>query len=400
MLLGRTNKAATDYSQGEPMIFEITLEKDGQPVEGKRLKWRRTGDDGQNEHGHAQSTTEPLIIHTSLDQPGFIRIQVDAIDTDGNPLLNEKEKPVIFDGGAGVQPEKLLSTPEPVDFDAWWTAQKVKAAKVPLHVLEMEAVPKQYPEVETYDVKVACAGGMPMSGYYSKTKNAAPHSAIARVSFKGYGVSGASRQDRWVKQHRKPVITLNINAHGIENGMPREFYKDLADSGLKSYGFDEAENATPENSYFYGMSLRVLKALEFIKSQPEWDGKTLIVEGGSQGGFQALLAAALDPEVTRCVAVKPWLSDLSGVKLGRMTGWRPKYTPALGYYDPVNHAKRLRCETKLIAGLGDYVCPPSGITVLYNNIPDTVTKRIEYQQGATHGTTPKNLIKHIIKNEL
>jgi hypothetical protein len=71
------------------------------------------------------------------------------------------------------------------------------------------------------------------------------------------------------------------------------------------------------------------------------------------------------------------------VTLGRLKGWRPDYTSALGYYDTVNLAKRIRATTNITAGLGDYVCPPSGVSVLYNNIPGTVPKRIEYQQGAT-----------------
>ena len=38
------------------------------------------------------------------------------------------------------------------------------------------------------------------------------------------------------------------------------------------------------------------------------------------------------------------------------------------------------------AGLGDYTCPPSGVTVLYNNIPGP--KKIKYIQGADHGFNP------------
>jgi len=38
------------------------------------------------------------------------------------------------------------------------------------------------------------------------------------------------------------------------------------------------------------------------------------------------------------------------------------------------------------AGLGDYVCPPSGLAVLYNNIPGP--KKIVWMQGSTHGYIP------------
>ena len=398
LLLGGTDKSSISYSPGEQMTFEIRLVKDGEPVEGTRLTWVRSGDDGHREKGEALSSAKPLVIVTSLDKPGFVRVLVTAIDEKGAPILNEEKKEIAFDGGAGVEPTKLHSVAEPEDFDTWWATQKALLAKVPLRVVEQKTVTEQRANVETFDIKIACAGGMPVSGYLSKTKNAPPHSAIARVSFQGYGVSSASRQDEWVGKSDKPAIALNINAHGIENGLPRDDYIALSKTSLKDYAFHKDQNAKAETAYLHGMALRVMRALEFIKSQPEWDGKTLIVEGGSQGGLQALMAASLDPDVTRCVAIKPWSSDLGGVTLGRMKGWRPEYTPALGYYDPVNLARRIHCEIKLVSGLGDYVCPPSGISVVYNNLPSGIRKSIEYQQGATHQTTPPNVAKFVIEN--
>lgn len=136
------------------------------------------------------------------------------------------------------------------------------------------------------------------------------------------------------------------------------------------------------------MFLRLMRALEFLKAQPEWDGKNLIVTGGSQGGLQALAAAGLDQQVTFCLAGKPWCCDLGGVTLGRQRGWRPGYTPALGYFDAANHAKRIRAFVLVDIGLGDYVCPPSGVTAMFNNIP-SANKKLVYMQGATHGFTPR-----------
>ena len=136
------------------------------------------------------------------------------------------------------------------------------------------------------------------------------------------------------------------------------------------------------------MMLRVMRALEFIKSRPEWDGKTLVAAGGSQGGLQALTAAALDREVTQCMAYKPWCCDLGGIKLGRLRGLRPDFTDGLAYYDAANMGKRIKCETFITTGLGDYICPPSGVSVLYNYI--AAPKTITYIQGATHATTPPN----------
>ena len=56
---------------------------------------------------------------------------------------------------------------------------------------------------------------------------------------------------------------------------------------------------------------------DFLTSQPDWDGKNVIVQGGSQGGALAIVTAGLDKRVTACVANHPALSDMAGYKAGR-----------------------------------------------------------------------------------
>jgi cephalosporin-C deacetylase-like acetyl esterase len=284
-----------------------------------------------------------------------------------------------FEGGAGADPGKLEGYPEPADFDAFWQAQKARLAAVPLKATLTE-VPASNAAFHVFDVKVDCAGGRPVSGYLALPKGAPAKSLPAQVSFRGYGVSGAD------PECRDGMMVLQINAHGIENGRPAEFYKALQEGELKGYAFNSGENAKPETAYFNGMMLRAMRALEFVKSRPEWDGKTLVATGGSQGGLQAVTAAALDRDVTQCNAFKPWCCDLGGVNLARLRGWRPDYAEGLGYYDTATMGKRVTCPTFITAGLGDYVCPPSGVSVLYNQINGP--KTIEYMQGSTHGYNP------------
>ena len=379
-LKGTTDKAVPLYQPGEKIVFSVQLLDGSKPVAGKPLKWRKTGDSAPAETGDAVSSeTEPLTISTVRDQPGFVRIEVWALDENQKPILDAKNKPVRFDGGAGVEVEKLQSIPEPADFDAFWIKQKARLAEVPLKSTLTE-VPSTNPDFVAYDVKIDCAGGKPVSGYFTKPKNAGAKSLKAQIGFMGYGVSSAPIG------YSPDTLTLNINAHGIENGKEPSFYDSLKQGELKRYAFKNEENAKPETSYFNGMILRVLRAIEFLKAQPEWNGKDLRAAGGSQGGFQALAAAALDKDVTQCAANVPWCCDLGGITLGRLRGWRPDYADGLGYYDAANMAKRIKCETKIVGGLGDYVCPPTGVCVLYNNIK--APKQLELIQGKTHEYTP------------
>ena len=140
------------------------------------------------------------------------------------------------------------------------------------------------------------------------------------------------------------------------------------------------------------MALRVMRALQFVKALPQWNGKDLRIFGGSQGGLQTIWAAGLDPQVTYAQPSIPWCADLGAHKtINRLNGWRPDYVPALDYYDIVNHAKRipLTCHTDIErAGLGDSDCPPSGVTIIYNNIPGP--KKIRFCQGSDHGFSLKD----------
>ncbi|MEI7533167.1 MAG: acetylxylan esterase [Verrucomicrobiae bacterium] len=383
--MGFTDKNPLTYASGEKMVFTVQLLEDGKPVTGKNLAWTRFGDDGKTNEGRAVSSAiEPLNITTSINQPGFVHVVVVASDIYGKRLMNGDQPMASFDGGACVALDKIKGLPEPADFDAFWAKQKARLAAVPLRA-DIVPVASENPDVLTFDVKVDCAGKMPVSGYLCRPKNAKPKSLPARLSFRGYGVTGASKP---TAAGTKSLV-MEINAHGILNGQPEEYYQNLKETTLKGYAFHDKENVNPETAYFNGMFLRAMRALEFLKSQPEWDGKTLIVNGGSQGGLQSLAAAGLDSDVTRCEVKIPWCCDIGGGKLGRLPSvFRMHWVEALGYYDGANHAKRVKCKTTIYAGLGDYVSPPSTVAVLYNNL--MVPKKLEFQQGRTHGYTMPN----------
>ena len=386
-----TDKEPVSYLPNDPMTFKVQLVDDGKPLAGKTLKWSRSGDDGKSAKGEGTSSeAQPVEIKTSTDKPGFVHIEVSVFNGDGTPVKDAKNNPLKFDGGAGVEPTKLEGYPEPADFDAFWQKQKAKLAAVPMKA-ELKEVAAKKPGFKVYDVKIDCAGGKPVSGYLSIPENAKPKSLGAQVCFHGYGVGGADQQS-W-----SGMIVLDINAHGIENGREPAYYDGLKNGALKGYAFNNEENARPETAYFNGMMLRLLRAMEYVKSRPEWNGKTLVAAGGSQGGLQAITAAALDHDVTQCNAYKPWCCDLGGIKLNRLRGWRPDYADGLGYYDTATMGKRIKCPTSITTGLGDYVCPPSGVSVLYNNIK--APKTIEYTQGSTHGYNPPNPKKQTLDSK-
>ncbi len=393
---GWTDKDPISYKPGEPIKFYLRVLDNGKPVEGIKIHWTRTGDDGKKESGDAVSLGEkPIEITTSIKTPGFVYLLAQAIDETGKVYQRVPVPPfcknVEFYGGAGVLLDQIKGAQEPDDFDAFWVRQKDRLNKIPMKV-KLQKVDSGVKGIECYDVKIDCVG-VPVSGYLCKPEGAKAGTLPATVSFHGYGFSGSNKPVNQAKN----AIAFDVNAHGFLNGQAASYYEKLGNTTLRGYGFNDKENQSPEKTYFNGMMLRMLRALEYVKSLPEWDHKTLLVTGGSQGGFQCINAAGLDPDVTECHAAVAWCLDLSGAtKMKRLPGWRPAWNEALGYYDPCNHAKRFKGKMYLTAGLGDYVCPPSGQVVLYNNL--NCPKELIFNQGCTHGYTMPNCTKSKMTN--
>ena len=418
-LVGRTDRPPLSYRVGEKMTFSLELHGAGTLERGRYfIDWKREGDDGKSLKGREALplATSNIVIETSIDRPGYVRIfaqvtdaagkayekvmPADARTPDGSRLLNGSEREskwVFFDGGAGAELEKLETVPEPDDFDAFWARQRVRLEKVPMRV-EKKEVPGAHAGFRTWAVEIACQGVRPVTGYLAIPEAAAQGKRFpAILTCHGYDGDVFVHRSMWGENPRAGYITFDINAHGMKLpafGADEAYQKALRSevgSNGKTYALDPVQNADPETAYFNGMCLRIMRALEFLKSLPEWNGRDLESWGWSQGGLQAIWAAALDHDVTKATAGIPWCCDMAAEQVGRLRlGWKVPWTAALGYYDPVNMARRIpkTCTVEIPrAGLGDNLCcPPAGVALFYNRL--TCPKRITWYQGSTHGYVP------------
>ena len=418
-LKGTTDKAPIYYNPGETMEFTIEPQDvAGELPEGKYfLKWERTGDDSIKEEGKEPfSGTKPFVYKTSIAKPGFVRLYAVVVDEKDQPFLKEpaefkgdrntpegqralrrlkkKKGLVFFDGGAAADIDTLQQgAPEPKDFDAFWAKQKAELAKVPFNAKRVERESGNS-NARLYALSVDCTGGMPVTGYLSIPKDAENGKKFPiKIGAFGYGVG---------EQHppRNPAsdaIELKINAHGFllrEFGGTDEYYRTYGDrikSNGYTYAFDPKQNSNTETSYMRGMILRMIRAIQYAKSLPEWNGKDIEVSGSSQGGAFAIWAAGCGEGVTRVYSTITGFCDVGKELVGRLLGkWpRIKYVEALGYFDSVNFAKRIpsTCRVDIPrAGLGDYICEPSGLAVLWNNLK--CPKTMVWVQGSEHSYVP------------
>ena len=393
-IIGKTNKSALSYKENEEIIFTFSTDF-GKSKPGKCfLSYIRRGDDNKTFKGRVPAD-QVLTVKTKLDRPGFVSVNVFLTDAKGRNLCHhdyrKRLRPIAFYAGAAVKAETLKDCGEPKDFDAFWAKQKKRLAQVPFKDKVDRKAVRQFKNGSVYAVTIPAPGPRPATGYMSIPKNAKAKSLPIRLMFIGYG---AHRQMPFGSVAQNAIV-FQLNAHGQKLGQNDAYYTGFFKSIRTpeySYAFDPEQNKDPENCFFNGMVMRILRTLEYLKTLPEWDGKNLIVSGGSQGGLQTMWAAALDQDVTVARPSITWCCDFAGTqKAKRIHGsWRIQYVPALDYFDPVFMAKRIKkAEVNITrAGLGDYTCPPSGLAVSYNNLA-TPNKTISWYQGSDHGFIPR-----------
>ncbi|MBQ8756463.1 MAG: acetylxylan esterase [Lentisphaeria bacterium] len=363
VIRGSVNRSDGIFRCNEEIIFTLT------PVDapsGAVMNYV-VSEYGKAVRKNTAPADKPLTVSVKLEKPGHACVTATLAGIDGKPVKAGGACGV----GAIVEPEKLQpGSQEPADFDAFWQSRKELLKKHPMKLLEKKEVPAGK-NFKAYDIKVSCPGNAPVSGYLTLPENAAKKSLPLKVTYHAFGVYSAG-----IKRDNGAVC-FDVNAHGIPNGRPKTYYREMA----QKLGWYPAKGkGDREKTYFHDMYLRIMRALEFAKTVPEWNGRVLIVSGGSQGAGQAIAAAALDPDVSGCVAYVPALTDHAGHLQGRKPGWpglfRDDARETGLYYDGVFFARRIRCSVILTAGYIDNIVAPTSVWVVYNNLVNTDKKMI------------------------
>jgi len=359
--IGSCDKDALSYTTGETMCFTLSaVTKSGTLVLYPKFKYTFRSDDGSTDEGIVDSVDGSFVYYTSISRPGYVHLCVSACDENGK----EQKDCTAFTGGACAGFEEIRQSGTiPEDFDAFWARViREELDTVAPEVIYKEECRCKDPEDVVYDIRIAAPGENPVSGYLRMPRNAKAKSLPIRVGFMGYSVSSATVPPKG------EMIQLNINQHGDPNGHPDKYYQELGNTKYHGFGFDKEQNKNPDTVYFKYMILRALQAFRYCKTLPEWDGVTAIAHGDSMGAFQAASLAALDKDISKADLLVPWMCDLRGGQNGRLRGGSPEADIGLDYYDIVSQAFRITCEVVVTAGLGDYMCPPSGVTALYHNL--------------------------------
>ena len=362
------------YRTGEKAKIKISLFKYGIPQDGITVKYE-TGSElmPSDKTGSIVLKNGKAEINIgTLDKPGF-RDCIFSVMINGRKYSHHVK--------VGFSPDKIKPYTEmPDGFMDFWKNNIKEASEFPLKYTREKAEEYCTEKIDCYLIKLQLNNrGQAVYGYLFYPKNAKPGSCPVVLSPPGAGIKTIKEPLRHKYYAEEGFIRLEFEIHGLNPTMSEEQFKEISnafngkENGYLTNGLDNKDNYYMKRVY-----LSCLRCIDLLTSLPEWDGKNVIVQGGSQGGALAMITAGLDKRVTACVVNHPALSDMAGYMAGRAGGYphffrtrgmdTKEKLETMSYYDVVNFARLIKADTFMTWGFNDNTCPPTTSYAVYNTL--------------------------------
>jgi len=292
-------------------------------------------------------------IAVTLDHPGMLYARLSFVGAPAPaipPTAEELDKMTV---GAAVAPQEIKpGAPRPADFESFWAGKLALLRSVPINP-KLEPVPTDQAKVDLSVVTLDSVGSQ-VHGYLAAPRDGAKHPALVIYQYAGvYPLQKSSVTDRAAEGW----LAFDVDAHDM-----------APDQATAPRNYAQVGNTDRETSYFLNMYLRDTRALDYIQSRPDWDGKTIVVMGMSMGGQQSFATAGLNPgRVTAMIVNVPAGADFSGDLYGHKSGYPnwpagdPKVVETARYFDAMNFAPGITAISSVALGFIDTTSPPYGV---------------------------------------
>ena len=322
-----------------------------------------------------------IIDMGTMKKPGFLDLRLtiegDQTTPPSAPLLLRSGIRYQHHVKVGFSPEQLKPyTKNPHDFDNFWKANLDEARKTPLHVDCKKVDEYCTDETDMYLLKIRYDRRHSIYAYLSKPKKEGKYPVV--LCPPGAGIKTIKEPMRNLHYAKNGFIRMEMEIHGLNPEMTDEQFKEITTAFDNENGYLTNGLDSKDNYYMKHVYVACVRAIDYLCSLPDWDGKNVFVQGGSQGGALSLMTAGLDSRVTACVANHPALSDMAGYLDNRAGGYphfnrlnhmlTPEKVETMAYYDVVNFARRITCPVYLTWGYNDNVCPPTTSYIVWNLI--------------------------------
>lgn len=269
-------------------------------------------------------------------------------------------------------------TREPGDFVQFWQENVRKAEEFPLTYTRELAPEYCTDKIDCYLVRLMLNPSQSIYGYLFYPKNAVKGGCPVVLCPPGAGIKTIKQPLRHKYYAEQGCIRFETEIHGLDPRIPDDVFAQISaafngrENGYLANGIEDRDRYYMKRVY-----LSLVRCIDLLTSLPEWDGKNVVVQGGSQGGALSLIAAGLDPRVTLCIANHPALSDMAGYSEPGRTGGYPHFNRIpgfftkeiidnLAYYDVVNFARHIKAKVYMTWGYNDNTCPPTTSYAVWN----------------------------------
>jgi cephalosporin-C deacetylase len=322
------------------------------------------------------------VIETIVSDPAMLYVEVAPNGVEGSATAMHL--------GAAIAPRKLQpAVPRPADFDAFWDAKLRVLKDIPINPVLTPAVDSPA-GVDLYTVMLDSVGSH-VQGYLAKPSREGKFPALVVYQYAGvYALRTQTVTDRAAEGW----LAFDVDSHDLPPSEATGVATNYAAIG----------NTDRETSYFLKMYLRDRRALDYITSRPDWDGKTIVITGTSMGGQQSLVSAALYPKVTAVIINEPSGADSNGDLHGRKAGypnWPSKDAKVMEtalYFDAVNFAPRIQAPVLAAIGFIDTTAPPVGIWTAINQIPGP-TEVVSMVESDHNNRTPEKQGAYVARSK-
>lgn len=366
------------YQTGENAKVEVSFCKYGIPRDGE-LKYSIGNDMLQpDKHGSVKLKNGRAVINMGTKKtPGFRDMKL-SVSLDGKTYEHHIK--------VGFSVDKIKPyTQEPQDFRSFWHKNVEELKQVPMSYTK--ELYKDYctDKIDCYLVKLQIDKmGHSMYGFLFYPKNAQPGKHPVVLCPPGAGIKTIKDPMRNKYYAENGFVRFEVEIHGLDPRISSETFGEISRAFNDRNGGYLANGLENKDIYYMKhVYVGLVRCIDFLTSLPEWDGKNVAVQGGSQGGALAIIAAGLDSRVTQCVANHPALSDMAGYAAKGGTGGYPHFCRqpqilsnkdclnTLAYFDVVNFARYVKAPTYLTWGYNDVTCPPTTSYAVWNTLKCT-----------------------------
>lgn len=366
------------YQTGENAKVEVSFCKYGIPRDGE-LKYSIGNDMLQpDKHGSVKLKNGRAVINMGTKKtPGFRDMKL-SVSLDGKTYEHHIK--------VGFSVDKIKPyTQEPQDFRTFWQKNVEELKQVPMSYTK--ELYKDYctDKIDCYLVKLQIDKmGHSMYGFLFYPKNAQPGKHPVVLCPPGAGIKTIKDPMRNKYYAENGFVRFEVEIHGLDPRISSETFGEISRAFNDRNGGYLANGLENKDIYYMKhVYVGLVRCIDFLTSLPEWDGKNVAVQGGSQGGALAIIAAGLDSRVTQCVANHPALSDMAGYAAKGGTGGYPHFCRqpqilsnkdclnTLAYFDVVNFARYVKAPTYLTWGYNDVTCPPTTSYAVWNTLKCT-----------------------------